>query len=196
MKNKKNEQQLETTYNFVELASIDQNSSRHILSRDMSEPMIFRSSPTKKIFSWSDKKREKSTLFSMGGPGSGVYFHSHSSTWRALAFGKTKWYLLPPGSYQGPLFGNMVTWLQNRRRRWWRRRRRRGPRRRREEEAEDAEEEEEEEEDAEEEEDLPVQPLEIVQQEGEILYIPDLWLHATINLQTSVGVAVEMGYYV
>ena len=40
MKNKKNEQQLETTYNFVELASIDQNSSRHILSRDMSEPMM------------------------------------------------------------------------------------------------------------------------------------------------------------
>jgi hypothetical protein len=40
---------------------------------------------------------------------------------------------------------------------------------------------------------LPIPPLECVQESGEILFVPEGWLHATINLQDSVGIAVELG---
>ena len=38
---------------------------------------------------------------------------------------------------------------------------------------------------------LYVQPAECVQHTGEVLYVPAMWSHATINLDESIGLAVE-----
>ena len=40
---------------------------------------------------------------------------------------------------------------------------------------------------------LPIQPLICEQLPGEIVYVPDGWQHAVLNLETSVGVAIEIG---
>jgi hypothetical protein len=40
---------------------------------------------------------------------------------------------------------------------------------------------------------LKVQPLQVVQKAGELLYIPTGWSHATINLKDVLGVAIELG---
>eukprot|EP00949_MAST-11_sp_MAST-11-sp1_P005370 g5370.t1 len=38
------------------------------------------------------------------------------------------------------------------------------------------------------------QPLIAVQNEGEALFVPQGWTHATINLQTSIGLAMQLGF--
>lgn len=35
--------------------------------------------------------------------------------------------------------------------------------------------------------------VECVQEAGTVLYVPDGWYHATINLEDSIGIAVEVG---
>ena len=40
---------------------------------------------------------------------------------------------------------------------------------------------------------LPLAPLECVQEAGEVIFIPAGWHHATLNLDTSVGMALELG---
>ena len=35
--------------------------------------------------------------------------------------------------------------------------------------------------------------IECTQRPGEMLYVPDLWGHVTLNLQESIGVALELG---
>ena len=40
---------------------------------------------------------------------------------------------------------------------------------------------------------LPIRPLECVQRPGEVFYVPTGWHHAVINLEHSVGLAVEVG---
>jgi hypothetical protein len=40
---------------------------------------------------------------------------------------------------------------------------------------------------------LPRAPLECIQEEGDVVFIPQGWAHAVLNLQNSVGVAVEFG---
>jgi hypothetical protein len=110
--------------------------------------------------------RSKRALFAMGGTGSGVYFHSHGGTWRALAYGRTKWYLFPPDSAFGATFGRMQDWLEHRSASG-RGRPQLGV----------------------------MQPLEIIQEEGELLFIPEMWHHATLNLQRAVGIAYECGHH-
>ena len=36
-----------------------------------------------------------------------------------------------------------------------------------------------------------LRPLEFVQQEGDIIFIPDGWRHAFLNLQMSVGISIH-----
>ncbi len=36
-------------------------------------------------------------------------------------------------------------------------------------------------------------PCEVIQQPGEVLYIPARWSHTTLNLAESTGFAVEIG---
>ena len=40
---------------------------------------------------------------------------------------------------------------------------------------------------------LPLAPLECVQEAGEVVFEPAGWHHATLNLADSVGLAVELG---
>ena len=40
---------------------------------------------------------------------------------------------------------------------------------------------------------LPFAPLECVQREGDVLFVPEDWNHAVMNLENVIGVAVEMG---
>ena len=37
--------------------------------------------------------------------------------------------------------------------------------------------------------------FECIQQPGEVLYVPTNWYHGVINLDASIGVAVEVGDY-
>ena len=39
---------------------------------------------------------------------------------------------------------------------------------------------------------LPARPLVAIQGPGDVLFIPEGWSHATINLETSIGIAVQM----
>ena len=36
-------------------------------------------------------------------------------------------------------------------------------------------------------------PLKVVQRPGELLFVPTAWSHATLNLETTLGVAIEIG---
>jgi hypothetical protein len=40
---------------------------------------------------------------------------------------------------------------------------------------------------------LPIKPLECVQNAGEVLFVPTGWLHAVLNMEDSIGLAVEVG---
>ena len=40
---------------------------------------------------------------------------------------------------------------------------------------------------------LPIAPLECVQRSGDVVFVPEGWQHATINLANSVGIATELG---
>ena len=40
---------------------------------------------------------------------------------------------------------------------------------------------------------MPVKPVECVQRAGEVMYVPSLWRHAIINLQSSIGITYEVG---
>ena len=40
---------------------------------------------------------------------------------------------------------------------------------------------------------LKYKPLEIVQNEGELLFVPTAWSHATMNLEETLGIAIEIG---
>tara|TARA_B100000780_G_C20887525_1_gene353201 strand:- start:38 stop:646 length:609 start_codon:yes stop_codon:yes gene_type:complete len=122
-----------------------------LLDNDFQHPDIFQT------FEWDKKTRNEQASFAIGPPGSGTYFHMHMSAWRAQIFGKTKWYLLPPHSYPGPMTGSMIDWLIKHRST------------------------------------LPIKPVEATTIEGDIMYIPTYWLHATFNLEYSVGVAVQVG---
>ena len=42
---------------------------------------------------------------------------------------------------------------------------------------------------------LRVRPLECVQQAGEVMFVPAEWHHGILNLEDSVGVAVQMGHF-
>lgn len=37
-----------------------------------------------------------------------------------------------------------------------------------------------------------LQPIECVQHAGEVVYVPSMWSHATINLDECIGLAVEL----
>ena len=126
----------------------------NILYDNMKHPALFDGS----YFVTSQEYRTKKALFAIGRTGSGVYFHDHSSSWRAQFVGSTKWYLMPPGSLVAPRFGPMSAWNRTKK-----------------EQSPDV--------------------LEFEQHAGDIVYLPDLWQHATINVNFTVAVAVEVGYY-
>lgn len=94
-----------------------------------------------------------STNFLLGGPGSGLPFHSHSKTYQLLIAGIKRWYLVPPGKMSakmaevvGPYLFPAEAWTR----------------------AVSG---------------LPIgeRPLRCAQYPGEIIFFPDDWWHATAN---------------
>eukprot|EP01006_Ploeotia_vitrea_P062972 TRINITY_DN84722_c0_g1_i1.p1 TRINITY_DN84722_c0_g1~~TRINITY_DN84722_c0_g1_i1.p1 ORF type:complete len:654 (-),score=300.52 TRINITY_DN84722_c0_g1_i1:25-1791(-) len=109
-------------------------------------------------FAWTESKRNKQALFYLGPANSGAYFHSHTTAWNALVYGKKRWFLFPPELYHGRSYGlSMPEWISQVRN------------------------------------ELPVTALECTQHAGEIVYVPSRWRHGVLNLQDSVGLAVEIG---
>jgi len=65
-------------------------------------------------FMWPTANRTKKTLFSLGPPNAGAYFHAHSAAWNAVIHGSKRWFLFPPpASNYGPKHGSMVDWVQS-----------------------------------------------------------------------------------
>lgn len=90
----------------------------------------------------------------VGGPGSGLPFHRHASTWQLQLMGRKEWHLVPPGRMAGALADAVGPWVY----------------------PPDAF--------AREVADRPLglRPIRCTQKPGEVLYFPHQWWHATVNL--------------
>jgi len=96
----------------------------------------------------------QSKNFLVGGPDSGLPFHKHGMTWQGLSMGRKAWYVLPPGSMSEEMHDETGPYI------------------------------------------FPVRayhgsmvakplgqrPLYCVQHPGEVVYVPNAWWHATMNL--------------
>jgi hypothetical protein len=107
--------------------------------------------------------------FYLGATGTGAPWHFHNAAFNALAYGRKRWLILPPGDslysaepvmeyLQGDDYARRVADHSD------------GaastvPR--------------------------PIPPLEFVQEAGDLVYIPMGWSHSTVNIEASVGVAME-----
>ena len=97
----------------------------------------------------------------LGGTGSGLGFHAHGHAWNAVVFGSKRWLLYPPGHRMAYTEGKEEATDGVA---WLR--------------------------------DVypavdgtPLAPWECVSYPGDVVYVPADWLHATINLEESIGVA-------
>ena len=93
-------------------------------------------------------------FFSMGNTDSGLFFHKHGPAWNALVLGRKRWMLLPANSSMQP---PPISYKDSLGKRKWR------------------------------EEVLPSLPIQerpqmCVQDAGDVLYIPEQWLHAVQNV--------------
>lgn len=104
------------------------------------------------------------TFFALGGAGAGVHFHFHEDAWNLQIFGRKKW-LLAPHEHTPPLTSVAGLELAEPIAGWVRTVLPALPRNSR--------------------------PLTCVVHPGELLYVPEQWHHATLNLEHSVGVAAQ-----
>jgi len=111
------------------------------------------------IFDRDTKLRTRDMLMTLGGAGSGIWLHAHSTAWNALLFGRRQWWMLPPGKYTGPRFGSIDAFHNSKK---WK--------------------------------GLKKNALTFIQQEGEVVFVPNGWIHGTKNLSPVVGVASELGH--
>ncbi|KAJ7331204.1 hypothetical protein OS493_019985 [Desmophyllum pertusum] len=101
-----------------------------------------------------------SSIFFLGGSGSGVSFHKHADAWNGVIFGRKRWFLYPPQKTPPggvwPSF-SQLDWINkvypN----------------------------------------LPLKdkPLECVQEEGEILYLPESYYHGTVNIGDTMAIGIQ-----
>ena len=131
----------------------------------------------------TDDAHHKRILFA-GPAGSGTGFHDHSNTFSLMPYGRKRWLLLPPSGLYEPVEDGDEQQQQQQQQQplsreasgkltstaWLRRHDEAGGKER-----------------------LPIAPLRCVQPAGTALFVPSGWKHATINLEDSVGVAVEVG---
>ena len=110
---------------------------------------------------WEIDYRQAKSLMILGAAGTGTGFHSHTSAYNALVYGRKRWYLLPPLLPRVIDMDTALPWYEvltyenlNK---------------------------------------LPVKPIVFDQYPGEVVYIPSDWYHATVNMDLSVGIAVELG---
>lgn len=104
-------------------------------------------------------------LFFLGGAGSGVGFHRHGHAWNVVVYGRKRWFLYPPPFEHSTvlLSNSSLDGVAWAKRYLWRV------------------------------EGTPLAPLECTLGPEELLYIPQDWNHATINIQDSIGVAMNYG---
>ena len=102
-------------------------------------------------------------LFFVGGAGSGVGFHRHGHAWNAIVYGRKRWFLYPPSfDHTAVSMRDVDTDGIG----WARRYLSRVT-------------------------GTPLAPLECVLGPSEVLYLPAGWNHATINIQETIGVAMN-----
>mmetsp|Transcript_9673 Transcript_9673/g.31673 ORF Transcript_9673/g.31673 Transcript_9673/m.31673 type:complete len:165 (+) Transcript_9673:155-649(+) len=120
---------------------------------------------------------QDSLQFFLGPRGSGSHAHRHDAAFNVCIRGRKRWFLFPPrAEHSAYLRGNAPSWARGYGSAWqtpaltWFR------------EAYPALEE-------------RLRPLECVQEAGEAVFVPGGWGHAVLNLETSVGVAVQAGIH-
>eukprot|EP01052_Picozoa_sp_SAG31_P013827 SAG31_NODE_843_length_11551_cov_6.757772_3_plen_189_part_00 len=100
---------------------------------------------------------------------SGLWFHQHGDAWNGLVFGTKRWFLMPPSVAEDRHASSVLTKEPPLGLRRWIS------------------------------EHLPTwsrstgvtKPKECVQNSGDVMYVPEDWWHATMNLNENVGVAVK-----
>jgi hypothetical protein len=101
------------------------------------------------------------TILSVGGMNVGLPWHSHGATWLAGIVGRKRWFLYPPGEARGPLRGHPLRSAAG-----WATQTL--PRLRPDE-----------------------RPLTCIQQPGEVVYLPSIWAHATVNIDDVVAIGTQ-----
>ena len=102
--------------------------------------------------------------FFVGAKGSGSHLHAHVATFNALVYGRKHWYLIPPEHGLEDTYTEQHAPIEAFVSKGVASLRARG-----------------------------IKVLEFVQQAGEIIVVPNNWLHAVINLEDSVGISHQLG---
>ena len=112
--------------------------------------------------------------FLMGPALAGAHVHAHGAAWNVLVHGRKRWFLFPP--HTPPLFaavlragGLLEPQFGRPALEWFRTE---YPILR----------------------SSPIAPLEVIQEPGDIVWVPERWGHAVLNLEPSVGFAMEIGF--
>ena len=116
-------------------------------------------------FTRSRPQREANALFYHGVAGTGTFCHQHSSAYNAMLWGRKRWFLFPPSAHVGAAEPPFVQHAPTDMATWLNTTL---P-------------------------SLPTKPAQCVQEPGELLWLPDGFLHCVLNLRESVGVAIEIG---
>lgn len=117
-------------------------------------------------FEFDEMYREDRAFFFIGGELSGSFWHRHTTAYNALLFGSKTWYLLPPASTWRHVLTNGDDEVITVPD-WLERNAARNR----------------------------SIPLQCTQHAGEVMFVPSLWPHATINHGVAVGAAFELGHY-
>ncbi|CAH3170165.1 unnamed protein product, partial [Porites lobata] len=101
-----------------------------------------------------------SSIFFLGGSGSGVSFHKHADAWNGVIFGRKRWFLYPPQKTPPggvwPSF-SQLDWINKV---------------------------------------YPNpspkdKPVECIQEEGDILYLPESYYHGTVNIGDTMAIGIQ-----
>jgi hypothetical protein len=129
---------------------------------NVSAPEMKRDFHTPRHFAGLTSDAKQDPLFFLGPRGSGVGFHRHGEAWNVVAHGRKRWFLYPP-EWRSDLLGvNPDQALDGL---GWLRTFYPQV------QSTDA------------------APMECIQEAGDVAYMPELWHHATLNVQDTVGVA-------
>ena len=130
--------------------------------------------------SWARKPNEtRGDYFFIGPPGSGTHLHAHCNAMNLLVVGKKRWFLYPPtynlyqkqfrvpkGTEIIPIDWERMEYPLIDMLRWFKARY----------------------------ESLEHKPLEVIQEAGDLLYVPSGWMHAVLNISDCLGKVWQMGF--
>ena len=111
--------------------------------------------------------------FLMGRALAGAHVHAHGAAWNVLVHGEKRWFLFPPETPQHIAVVLRAAGLEPKfglpALEWFRTEYQVLKRSR-------------------------IAPLEVIQRPGDVIWVPEKWGHAVINLKPSVGFAMEIGF--